>query len=30
MNDEKKLTIKPEECDRNIKTYGDVIRHMTN
>ena len=22
--------IKPEECNRNIKTYGDVIRHMNN
>ena len=22
--------IDPKECDRNIKTYGDVIRHMTN
>lgn len=27
---EKKLTINQEQCDRNIKTYGDVIRHMTN
>lgn len=24
------LKIDPEQCDRNIKTYGDVIRHMTN
>lgn len=22
--------IKPEECNRDIRTYGDVIRHMTN
>lgn len=22
--------IKPEDCNRDIKTYGDVIRHMTN
>ena len=28
--DEKKIVINQEECDRNIKTYGDVIRHMTN
>lgn len=24
------MTIKKEECNRNIRTYGDVIRHMTN
>lgn len=29
-SDEKKLTINPEECNRDIRTYGDVIRHMTN
>ena len=22
--------IKPEDCNRDIKTYGDVIKHMTN
>lgn len=22
--------LKPEDCNRDIKTYGDVIRHMTN
>jgi hypothetical protein len=30
MNEEKRLKVNPEECDRNIKTCGDVIRHMTN
>ena len=24
------IKIKAEECDRNIRTYGDVIRHMNN
>jgi hypothetical protein len=30
MNEEKRLKVNPEECDRDIRTYGDVIRHMTN
>lgn len=24
------MTIDTKECNRNIRTYGDVIRHMTN
>ena len=24
------MTINTEECNRDIRTYGDVIRHMTN
>lgn len=24
------MTIKQDECNRDIRTYGDVIRHMTN
>lgn len=24
------MTIDKNECNRNVRTYGDVIRHMTN
>ena len=24
------MKIKQEECNRDVRTYGDVIRHMTN
>ena len=27
---DRKIEIDTEQCDRNIKTYGDVIRHMNN
>ena len=30
METEKGIVINPEQCNRDIRTYGDVIRHMTN
>lgn len=30
MKEARELEIKTEQCDRDIKTYGDVIRHMSN
>ena len=29
MND-RKIEIDTEKCDRNVRTYGDVVRHMNN
>ena len=26
----RKIKVEADKCDRNIRTYGDVIRHMTN
>jgi len=30
MKEGRKMMIDTKECNRDIRTYGDVIRHMTN